>query len=137
MTSNVRLLKPHLQFQDTCGVPIAGKPGYEEAVRDVCAYLGIHPSAIQTKSQFLVALQAMAPNDASPEQQIKGVGLAAKIYAKLIVAPLQGRTDLASLAVIRAVDKLYANEVLSESEMQHVERLSELQRQSSVANRSN
>ncbi len=117
-------IKPGCVFSDTCGKSLEDAPGSIAAAREISRQLGVPASAIQTQSQLKQAFTAQIEHSKTDPEALVALGT---IMADLIAAKLDGRTDLASLSVLRAVSKANSFQPVSAGEIDQMQRLVEMQ----------
>lgn len=125
MTGKILSFKPHLQFQDTCGVPLDSMPSQEPFRKAIASGLGIAPAALHTESQCLEAGKALFSTAKSPEELLADAEALVRASAESILLSHKGRIDPKGRTAIAVAKELLAGRHMTRERKAQIERLME------------
>lgn len=125
MTGKILRFKPHLQFQDTCGVPLDSMPSQEPFRKAIASRLGIAPAAFHTESQCLEAGKALFSSAKSPEEFLADAEALVRASAESILLSHKGRIDPKGRTAIAVAKELLAGRHMTRERKAQIERLME------------
>ncbi|HGN1515730.1 MULTISPECIES: hypothetical protein [Pseudomonas] len=125
MTGQILSFKPHLQFQDTCGVPLDSMPSQEPFRKAIAGRLGIAPAALHTESQCLEAGKKLFSTAKSPEEWLADAEALVRATAESILLSHKGRIDPKGRTAIAVAKELLAGRHITRERKAQIERLME------------
>lgn len=127
-SATITPIKPNCIFEDTCGKPLGDNPWLIEAVEEICEFLAIPVSSVQTHSQFWAAFAALADPNSSTEYVMANCRRVMRILAKYHLAlDDENDTRLAAMARRKVLMKIVRGEALAPTDTERVVRLMQQQ----------
>ncbi|HCF1756971.1 MULTISPECIES: hypothetical protein [Pseudomonas] len=121
--NTLRLIVEGRPFQDTCGIRILGLPEVDAAIRELCAHLRVPPEAVQTRSQFILAMEHFMASDLPEAQKVVLVQRLTQAIFRRSADQLADSTDLAGMVGHRVMARAAAGGHVTLAEFEQLARL--------------